>query len=54
MVYWKNGSEKTTLTDLMGLLDVSEGEIKLNNNIDLSKILLNLQKNWVCTTKYLS
>ena len=25
----------------MGLLDVSEGEIKLNNNIDLSKIKLN-------------
>ena len=35
----KTGSGKTTLTDLiMGLLDVSEGEIKLNNNIDLSKI----------------
>ncbi len=41
----KTGSGKTTLTDLiMGLLDVSEGEIKLNNNIDLSKIKLNWHK----------
>ena len=41
----KTGSGKTTLTDLiMGLLDVSEGEIKLNNNIDLSKIKFDWHK----------